>query len=137
MYKLMIVDDSNIIRNRIERGVSRANFEIVGTAVDGNDAVQKFKELRPDLITMDLTMPGMDGLKCIQEITAIDPDVAILVVSALSDKMTGLLALEYGAQGFIYKPFTDDQLVLALHKLAMQRDKYMHHAQPASTSRWR
>lgn len=122
MYKLMIVDDSNIIRNRIERSVKNSNFEIIGTATDGRDAVEKFKQWRPQMMTMDLTMPGMDGLECIQAITAIDPDVSILVVSALSDKLTGLVALEYGALGFLYKPFTDEQLVTALTKMAVQTE---------------
>ncbi|MDO5686677.1 MAG: response regulator [Neisseria sp.] len=121
MFKLMIVDDSSIIRNRIERSFKASEFEIVATARDGVEALEKFKEFRPDLITMDLTMPGMDGLSCIQAIYELDPTAGILVVSALSDKMTGLLALEYGAQGFIYKPFTDEQLIEALTKIAEQK----------------
>lgn len=123
MYKLMIVDDSNIIRKRIERGYNSVQFELVATACDGLDALEKFKQFKPDLVTMDLTMPNMDGLECIQKIYALDPSVSILVVSALSDKMTGLLALEYGAQGFICKPFTDEQLMVALDKLAQNKAK--------------
>lgn len=118
MYSLMIVDDSNIIRNRIERTVKGKEFEVVATAFDGSDAVSKFKQHRPDVITMDLTMPNMDGLECIREINAIDSEACILVVSALSDKLTGLLALEYGARGFLCKPFTDDQLNEALEQIA-------------------
>lgn len=123
MYKLMIVDDSNIIRKRIERGYNSTQFELVATACDGVDALTKFQKYQPDLITMDLTMPNMDGLECIQKIYTLDPSVGILVVSALSDKMTGLLALEYGAQGFICKPFTDEQLMSALDKLAQNKAK--------------
>ena len=73
--------------------------------------------LRPDLVTMDLTMPEMDGLECIQGITNINEDANILVVSALSDKATGIRALEYGARGFIYKPFSDEDLFSALKEL--------------------
>lgn len=123
MFTLMIVDDSNIIRNRIERGLSNINIEVVATASNGEDAITLFKRHNPDFITMDLTMPRVDGLQCIQEIHALDPQASILVISALSDRQTGLKALQYGARGFICKPFTDDQLILALNKLIQQKQK--------------
>lgn len=117
MYKLMIVDDSNVIRNRIERSMAHASMQVVATATNGEDALEKFKQHRPNFVTMDLTMPYMDGLECIQKLKALDPSINILVVSALSDRKTGLRALQYGARGFICKPFTDEQLVSALEKL--------------------
>lgn len=117
MYKLMIVDDSNIIRNRIERCLSNIPIQVVATASNGQDALEKFKQHKPDLVTMDLTMPQMDGLECIKQIRSLDQNTKILVVSALSDRATGLKSLQYGARGFICKPFTDDQLILALSKL--------------------
>lgn len=119
MYKLMIVDDSTIIRNRIKRAYNNAQFELVGTAKNGIEALEIFERHHPDVITMDLTMAGMDGLECIARIIALDPDTQILVISAMSDKATGIRALELGAQGFICKPFTDDQLVEALNELVM------------------
>ncbi|SNB61129.1 Chemotaxis protein CheY [Kingella negevensis] len=100
MYKLMIVDDSNIIRNRIERSLKNLSVEIVATASNGEQALQMFKEHKPELITMNLTTPEMDGLECIQRIREISADTSILVVSALSDRQTGLKALQYGARGF-------------------------------------
>ncbi len=117
MYKLMIVDDSNIIRNRIQRAYDNDQFVLVATATDGVDAVEKFKTYRPDVITMDLTMPQMEGLECIEEIVAIDSSVRILVVSALSDKATGIKALSLGAGGFLCKPFSEEELVEALNEL--------------------
>ena len=123
MYKLMIVDDSVIIRNRIERSLSSLQLEIVATASNGDEAVRLFKEHQPDLITMDLTMPQMDGLECIKRIRELSKDTSILVISALSDRPTGLKALQYGARGFICKPFTDEQLVLALSKLIANRQR--------------
>lgn len=123
MAKLMIVDDSNIIRNRIERSMSGMQVEVVATAANGEDAVALFMQHRPDLITMDLTMPKVDGLECIKRIRALSTDVSILVVSALSDRQTGLRALQYGARGFICKPFTDEQLVLAFNKLLVNHRK--------------
>lgn len=115
--RLMIVDDSNIIRNRIERSFADSTIDIVATAGDGVEALAKFQELKPDLITMDLTMPNMDGLECIEKIVAQGTGVSILVVSALSDKATALRALQLGARGFICKPFNDEQLQTGLNRL--------------------
>lgn len=117
MYKLMIVDDSNIIRNRIQRAYNGEQFMLVATASNGEDAIEKFTTHRPDVITMDLTMPKMDGLECIKKIVAIDSEVRILVVSALSDKATGIRALSLGAGGFLCKPFSEDELAQALDEL--------------------
>lgn len=117
MHKLMIVDDSNIIRRKIERSHDQYEFELVATACDGRDALQKFKEFRPDVLTMDLTMPEMDGIEAIEALMAINPDVRILVVSALSDKATGIEALQKGARGFLCKPFTEQELTEALEEL--------------------
>lgn len=116
-YRLMIVDDSNIIRNRIERCFEGSSIEIVATANNGVDAVLKFDEFRPDFITMDLTMPQMDGLECIKRIVDKGTGVSILVVSALSDRMTALQALQVGARGFIYKPFNDEELIAGMQRL--------------------
>ena len=113
----MIVDDSNIIRNRIQRAYDSGQFTLVATAMSGVQAVEKFNIHRPDVITMDLTMPHMDGLECIQNIIAKETGVSILVVSALSDKATALKALKYGARGFLCKPFGEEELVKALNKL--------------------
>ncbi|WLF84062.1 response regulator [Moraxella sp. ZY210820] len=117
MYKLMVVDDSNIIRNRIQRAYNSDCFRLVATANNGVEALDKFKLHRPKVVTMDLTMPQMDGLECIEKIVAIDPDVRILVVSALSDKATGIEALSLGASGFLCKPFSDQELVESLDEL--------------------
>lgn len=117
MYRLMIVDDSNIIRNRIQRLYNSDTFSLVATATNGDDAVKKFKLYKPEVITMDLTMPQMDGLECIEKLVELDPGVRILVVSALSDKATGIKALELGASGFLCKPFSEEELVEALDEL--------------------
>ncbi len=118
--KLMIVDDSNIIRNRISRIMADAKLpeiEIIGTASSGTEAHALFQTAHPDIVTMDLTMPEMDGVECTTLLTNLDPDVKILIISALSDKATAIQALKNGAAGFLYKPFTDDELVNALLEL--------------------
>ncbi len=120
MMRLLIVDDSNIIRSRIMRIVLAGTLpgaQIVGLARDGAQAVMMFKAHQPDVVTMDLTMPNMDGVKCIEEIIAINPDVPILVVSALADKATAISALRKGARGFLNKPFTEKQLIAALKEV--------------------
>lgn len=117
MLKLMIVDDSNIIRNKITRAHNQNQFQLVATAKTGKEALDMFEKTRPSVITMDLTMPEMDGLECIERIMAIDPEVAILVVSALSDKATGIQAIKLGARGFLLKPFTEKALDEALMEL--------------------
>lgn len=122
MLKLMIVDDSNIIRNKIKRAHDNHQFELVATACNGVDAVRLFSKFMPDVVTMDLTMPIMDGIACIERIIKINPNVKILVVSALSDKATGIEALEKGAQGFLLKPFTEEQLSDALDELTENND---------------
>lgn len=116
-YRLLVVDDSNIIRNRMQRCLTGTDFELIGLATNGVDALKAMGELKPDAVTMDLTMPQMDGLECIEKMVAIDPNVNILVVSALSDKKTGIKALKLGARGFICKPFTDEQLTASLQEM--------------------
>ncbi len=118
--RLLIVDDSNIIRNHIARlmGDPRLpSIEVVGLAGDGIKAVDLAKKTKPNLITMDLTMPNMDGEACIEQISKILPDARILVVSALSDKSTALRAITKGAHGFLQKPFTDESMVQSLLEL--------------------
>jgi two-component system chemotaxis response regulator CheY len=115
--KLMIIDDSNIIRGKISRTLSQHNMQVVSTAANGEEAVQKFLSDKPDVVTMDLTMPRMDGLECIQQLKKIKPDIKILVVSALADKATAIQALKHGAQGFLCKPFSEDDLTEAMDEL--------------------
>ena len=117
MKKLMIVDDSNLIRKKITREFDQSKFELIGTAKDGEEAVELFKKSNPEIITMDITMPHVDGIECIEQIISIDPSVKILVVSALNDKATGMEALEKGAMGFINKPFTEKDITQALETL--------------------
>lgn len=118
--RMMIVDDSNMIRSRISRVVSAGklgHISLVGLARNGVEAVRIAKAAQPDVITMDLTMPEMDGLPCIEAIMKILPKTNILVVSALNDKATAIQALKLGARGFVAKPFSDDELQMALLEL--------------------
>lgn len=114
--KLLIVDDSLVIRNKINRNLLK-RFKSIGRASNGIEALSIFKVERPDFVTMDLTMPEMDGVECIKEIMAIKPATYILVISALADKATAVEALTLGANGFLCKPFTESQLGNAINKV--------------------
>ena len=118
--RLLIVDDSMIIRNLIARQMLDKRLppmDVVGLAADGEQALAIAMSKNPDYITMDLTMPNMDGEACIERLAAALPSARIMVVSALSDKATALRAISKGAHGFLHKPFTDEQLVAALLEL--------------------
>lgn len=117
MYTLMIVDDSNIIRNKICSIQMDSPFHVVATARNGAEAVNLYQEFRPECVTMDLTMPHMDGLECIPLLRILNPKVRILVISAISDKSTAIKALKLGAKGFLPKPFEDTELMRALNLL--------------------
>ncbi|MGD9900261.1 MAG: response regulator [Calditrichaceae bacterium] len=108
--KVLIVDDSSIIRQVIQKYLNSYNIEVVGTAGDGKAALEIFKETDPDIVTLDITMPEMDGLTVLDEMLKIKPSAKIMVVTALSDKATGLKAIKKGAKSFLGKPFTPEKL---------------------------
>ena len=115
--RMLIVDDSNIVRRRIERSQQIADLQVVGSAADGREALELFRATDPDVVTMDLTMPHMDGIECVEKLVQMKPEVLILVISALADKATAVEAMEKGANGFLNKPFSDRQLNEALEEL--------------------
>ena len=119
-HRLLIVDDSMLVRNRIARLCSRTELSgiaIVGLAANGAQALAVAREQSPTLVTLDLTMPELDGEECIGQLAAMLPAARILVVSALSDKATALRAVRRGAHGFIHKPFRDEEIADALIEL--------------------
>ena len=119
-HNLLIVDDSTVIRNRVARLIASPklpHINIAGLAANGALAVELARESRPTLITMDLTMPLLDGEACIEQIIDFLPETRILVVSALSDKATALRAIKKGACGYLHKPFSDTELLESLLEL--------------------
>lgn len=112
--KLLVVDDSLIVRRAIERNLISDRFSEIRLANNGRAAVEEFKTFRPDVITMDITMPDMDGLTAVDLILKIDSKALILVVSALADKPTAVEAVKRGASGFLLKPITVESLRAAI-----------------------
>ena len=115
--KLLIVDDSLIIRRAIERTFNTPVFTEVRMASDGMCALAEFRKFRPDVVTLDITMPHLDGIAVLEEMISIKPDTRIMIVSALADDATGIEALTKGADQFICKPFTNEELTQALKEM--------------------
>ncbi len=118
--KLLVVDDSLVVRNAVARGVG-GTFGVteVLRAEDGEQAVAMFLEHRPELVTMDLTMPNLDGLSAIIRIREAEPCTSILVISALNSHRIALEAIQRGACGFLTKPFTEREVSEAIDALVL------------------
>ena len=114
--RMMIVDDSNVMRRRIERSQQNDRLEVVGTAVNGLDAVTKFKQLMPDVMTLDSTMPEKDGLAALKEIIELDPSARVIMCSALGQESKVLESIKLGAKDFVVKPFQADRVLEAIGK---------------------
>jgi two-component system, chemotaxis family, chemotaxis protein CheY len=108
--RVLVVDDSLLMRKMISDCLIANGWEIAGEAADGRDAVEKYRRLRPDAVTLDIVMPGADGMYALQHILGMDRDAKIVVVSALNQTKTISEAIRKGAQDFIAKPFFPDQL---------------------------
>lgn len=115
--KLLIVDDSLVVRNAVSRSLVGSAIDAHWLAADGRQAVDLFARERPELVTMDLTMPELDGLGAIREILALEPLTSILVISALNNPSVALEAIRRGACGFLTKPFTEREVRQALAQL--------------------
>ncbi len=114
--KILIVDDAAFMRMMIKDILTKNGYEIAGEAQDGREAVEKYKELEPDLVTMDITMPEMDGITALKEIKQIDPDAVVIMCSAMGQQAMVIDAIQAGAKDFIVKPFQADRVLEAIEK---------------------
>ncbi|KHF39768.1 response regulator [Halalkalibacter okhensis] len=114
--KVLIVDDAAFMRMMIKDILTKNGFDVVGEANDGAEAIEKFKEVSPDLVTMDITMPEMDGITALKEIRAIDPSAKIIMCSAMGQQSMVIDAIQAGAKDFIVKPFQADRVIEAINK---------------------
>lgn len=116
--KVLITDDTAFMRMTLRNVLEKNGYEIAGEAEDGQQAVDKYEMIKPDLVTMDITMPNMDGITAIKLIMKQDPNAKIVVVSAMGQKALVIEALNSGAKDFIVKPFQPDRIVEALQKVS-------------------
>lgn len=113
----MICDDAAFMREVLKNIVVQAGFTVCGEAENGEEAINKYTSLSPDLVTMDITMPGVDGIEALKAIKAFDPKAKVIVVSAMGQKDFVLQALSAGAQDFIVKPFQSDRVTEAINRV--------------------
>ncbi|MEK4485188.1 response regulator [Psychrobacillus sp. FSL H8-0484] len=114
--RILIVDDAAFMRMMIKDILTKNGFEVVGEAADGLQAVEKYAELKPDLVTMDITMPEMDGIAALKEIKSKHPDATIIMCSAMGQQAMVIDAIQAGAKDFIVKPFQADRVIEAISK---------------------
>jgi len=114
--KILIVDDATFIRTMVKDILIPKGFEIAGEAANGNEAVQKYIELKPDLVTMDITMKEKDGLQAAKEILEKDPNARIIMVTALGQEKMLIDAFKIGVKDFVVKPFEPERILSAVEK---------------------
>ena len=116
MKKILVVDDAAFMRMSLRMTLEKNGFEVVGEAENGKVALQKYMELRPDIVTMDITMPEADGIQGIKMIKSVDPNPTIIMISALGQESQVKEAIIAGAKGFIVKPFKEETVIKTLAK---------------------
>ena len=116
MARVLVVDDAAFMRKMVSDALSGGGHEIVGEAGNGVEAISQYQELRPDVMTLDITMPEKDGLAALKEIMAIDPSAKVVMCSALGQESKVLEAVKSGAKDFVVKPFQPDRVLSAINK---------------------
>ncbi|MDK2896252.1 MAG: two-component system, chemotaxis family, chemotaxis protein CheY [Candidatus Atribacteria bacterium] len=115
--KILIVDDAAFMRMMLKDILSKNGYEVVAEASNGQEAVQKYEEFKPDLVTMDITMPEMDGIAAVKEIKKKNPQAKIIMCSAMGQQAMVVDAIQAGARDFIVKPFKPDRVIEAVKKV--------------------
>jgi len=116
--RVLIVDDAAFMRMMLKDILVKNGFEIAGEAENGAQAVERYQEVRPDVTTMDITMPEMDGISAVKQIKALDPGAKVVMCSAMGQQAMVIEAIQAGAKDFIVKPFQPDRVIEALKKVA-------------------
>ncbi|SDJ99722.1 response regulator [Sediminibacillus albus] len=117
MTRVLVTDDAAFMRLQLKDILTKLGMEVVGEAANGQEAVEKFKELQPDLVTMDITMPEMNGVEALKEIKKLDSSAKVVMCSAMGQQAMVLEAIQSGAKDFIVKPFTPERIDEALQKI--------------------
>lgn len=116
MASVLIVDDAAFMRMMLKDILSKNGYDVVGEAENGQIAVEKYRELRPDLVTMDITMPEMDGITAVKRIKSVDSNARIVMCSAMGQQAMVIDAIQAGARDFIVKPFQPERVLEAIQK---------------------
>ena len=114
--RVLVVDDAAFMRMMVKDILSKNGYEVVGEAENGMKALEKYQELKPDLVTMDITMPEMDGISAVKEIKKVDPNAKIVMCSAMGQQAMVIEAIQAGARDFIVKPVQADRVLVAVRK---------------------
>ncbi len=117
MKNVLIVDDAMFMRHTLRQMLENNNYNVVGEADNGMNALIKYKELEPDIVTMDITMPEIDGIEAVRLIKKVNPNAKIVMMSAMGQESMVRDAIVAGAQGFLVKPFKEDDVIKALGRL--------------------
>lgn len=117
MKRVLIVDDAMFMRTSIRLILEKGGYQIVGEAENGSEGVERYKELRPDIVTMDITMPVMSGIDALKAIRAFDPQAKVVMVSAMGQEAMVRDAVLNGAKTFIVKPFKEETILQIFSKL--------------------
>lgn len=117
MKKVLVVDDAAFMRLAIRTILEKNGFQVVGEAENGLMGFQKYKELKPDIVTMDITMPEMSGIESLKAIKKFDPDAKVVMVSAMGQDALVRESIMSGAKSFIVKPFKEEHVVQTLNKI--------------------
>src|SRR5918997_827186 len=116
MARVLVVDDAAFMRKMVGDALAKGGHEVVGEACNGVEAVEHYQSLRPDLTTLDITMPEKDGLAALKEIISIDPNAKVIMCSALGQESKVLESIKLGAKDFVVKPFQPDRVLDAVEK---------------------
>jgi two-component system chemotaxis response regulator CheY len=117
--RILIVDDAAFMRMMLKDILTKNGYEIAGEAADGVQAVEKYKQLRPDLVTLDITMPEMDGIEALRRIRAVDPNARVIMCTAMGQQAMVIDAIQAGARDYVVKPFQADRVLEAVRKALM------------------
>ena len=117
MYKILVVDDAGFMRKMVQTNLTKAGYTDFIEGEDGARAVELYKENKPDLVIMDITMPNMNGIDALREIKSIDPDAKVVMCSAMGQEAMVMDAIKLGALDFIVKPFKADRIVQTVNKV--------------------
>ena len=116
MARVLVVDDAVFMRKVVSDALNKGGHEVIGEAANGQEAVDQFQSLKPEVMTLDITMPEKDGLEALREIIALDPGARVVMCSALGQESKVLESIKLGAKDFVVKPFKPDRVVGAVQK---------------------